>query len=464
LKKSQYLGLIIAVSILILMNFLPASELLSRSAINNIAILIAVIVLLITEPIPIGITCLFSIPLLVIFNVVPNVSAALSGFTNPIVFFVLASFGVSRAITKVPLASRLLKTLMNLFGRNVKTMLLVFMIVTALISSVVSNVAATAVFLAIVITFLNIYDSEQDRRKTGKAFMIGLPVAGMIGGMLTPAGSSLNLLTLSYLERLSGISVSFVEWMFMGIPIVAVILPIAWLIIIKVYGLTELNTEEIQQFVKGLDVPKKMDAKEIYVIALVLLMLIFWVLSSWYPVFNITVVILVGFALLFVPGFQVLSWDEFVESVSWPAFFLLGSIITIGDALITNEVTEWLIATFFPGSINLPLVGVTFVVAIIVFLMLIVVPVAPALIPLLAVPFAGLAANMNMTPVLPLMTLGLAVANCYLLPLDTVPIITYMTGYYKMWEMPKSTAFIQLTLTVITAIWLPIALRILGYL
>jgi hypothetical protein len=39
-----------------------------------------------------------------------------------------------------------------------------------------------------------------------------------------------------------------------------------------------------------------------------------------------------------------------------------------------------------------------------------------------------------------------------------------MTGYYKMWEMPKSTAFIQLTLTVITAIWLPIALRILGYL
>jgi len=464
LKKSQYAGLIIAIAILVLMNLLPASELLSRSAIHNMAILIAVIVLLITEPIPIGITCLFSIPLLVIFNVVPNVPAALSGFTNPIVFFVLASFGVSRAIIKVPLASRMLKGLIALFGKNVKTMLLVFMVVTALISSLVSNVAATAVFLAIVITFLNIYDRESDRRRTGKAFMIGLPVASMIGGMLTPAGSSLNLLTLSYLERLSGISVSFVEWMLMGIPIVAVALPLAWLIIVKVYGITELSREEIQQFVNDMDVPKKMDFKEIYVIALVLVMLVLWVLSSWYPVFNITVVMLVGFTLLFLPGFQVLSWDEFVESVSWPAFFLLGSIITIGDALITNEVTGWLIATFFPGTIDLPLVGVTFVVAIIVFLMLIVVPVAPALIPLLAVPFAGLAANMNITPVLPLMTLGLTVANCYLLPLDTVPIITYMTGYYKMWEMPKSTAFIQLALAVITAIWLPMALKILGYL
>lgn len=152
MKKSQYAGLIIAIAILVLMNLLPASELLSRSAIHNMAILIAVIVLLITEPIPIGITCLFSIPLLVIFNVVPNVPAALSGFTNPIVFFVLASFGVSRAIIKVPLASRMLKGLIALFGKNVKTMLLVFMVVTALISSLVSNVAATAVFLAIVIT------------------------------------------------------------------------------------------------------------------------------------------------------------------------------------------------------------------------------------------------------------------------------------------------------------------------
>lgn len=464
MKKSQYAGLIIAIAILVLMNFLPASELLSRSAINNIAILIAVIVLFITEPIPIGITCLFSIPLLVIFNVVPNVPAALSGFTNPIVFFVLASFGVSRAITKVPLASRMLKGLITLFGKNVKTMLLVFMIVTALISSVVSNVAATAVFLAIVITFLNIYGEEKERRRTGKAFMIGLPVASMIGGMLTPAGSSLNLLTLSYLEKLSGISISFVEWMLMGIPVVAVSLPIAWLIIVKVYGITELSAEEIHQFVQDLDVPKKMDFKEKYVIALVVVMFVLWLLSSWYPAFNITVVILVGFTLLFLPGFPVLSWNEFVESVSWPAFFLLGSIITIGDALIANEVSEWLIATFFPGTIDLPLVGVTFVVAIIVFLMLIIVPVAPALIPLLAVPFAGLAANMNITPVLPLMTLGLTVANCYLLPLDTVPIITYMTGYYKMWEMPKSTAFIQLALAAITAIWLPIALKILGYL
>ncbi|HHU29094.1 MAG: SLC13 family permease [Bacillota bacterium] len=462
MSKSQIIGAILAVLILIVMNFIPATDLLSRSAINNIGILIAVIVLLVTEPLPIGITCLSSIFLLVIFNVTPDVKSALSGYTNQIVFFVLASFGISEAITKVPLTNRFLKILIKLFGKNVRLILLAFMIASAVLSSFVSNVAATAVFIAVVLTFMQIYKNDNDRKRTGKAFMIALPVASMIGGMLTPAGSSLNLLTMNYIRQLTGISVSFVEWMLMGIPVVVIMLPIAWLIIVKVYGVTELGEKDIQEFVNNLDVPEKMDFKEKYVIAIVFAMFVFWILSSWYPVFNITVVALVGFFLFFLPKIQILTWDEFEKSVSWPAFFLLASIITVGDALIANGVEKWLI-TFLPSSINLPLFGIAFVVGIIVFLMLIIVPVAPALIALLSAPLVGLSANIGITPLLPMMTLGLTVANCYLLPLDTVPIITYMTGYYKMYDMPKSTAFIQVIMAAVVAAWLPVALKIIGH-
>ena len=136
--------------------------------------------------------------------------------------------------------------------------------------------------------------------------MIALPVASMIGGMITPAGSSLNLLTMNYIRQLTGISVSFVEWMLMGIPVVVIMLPIAWLIIVKVYGVTELGEKDIQDFVNNLDVPEKMDFKEKYVIAIVFAMFVFWILSSWYPVFNITVVALVGFSCFSCPKFRFL--------------------------------------------------------------------------------------------------------------------------------------------------------------
>ncbi|QSX08978.1 anion permease [Alkalibacter rhizosphaerae] len=462
MKKSQIIGLILALAILIGMNFLPASETLSIGGRNTLGILFTVIVLLITEPIPIGVTCLLSIPLLVLFKAVPTIPAALGGFTNPIVFFVLASFGISRALTKVPLSNRLLKVLIKTFGKNVKRVMLAVMITIAVVSSVISNVAATAVFISIVLGFLQIYKREEDRRKTGKTFMIALPVAGMIGGMLTPAGSSLNLMTLSFLEELTGASVTFLEWMVIGVPVVLVVLPFAWFILLKIYPVVEIPEKDIMDYVDTLDVPEKMDAKERYVLLLMTIMFTLWILSSWFPVFNITIVALVGFAFLFIPGFEIITWDEFLASVSWPAFFLVGSVITIGGALISNGVSQWLVANFFPQTLNLPTIGIGFVAGIIVFLMLIIVPVAPALIPLLSAPFVGLAVSIGISPVFLMMVLGLTVANCYLLPLDTVPLLTYMTGYYKMQDMPKVTAFIQLFLAVIVAIWVPIALSILG--
>lgn len=462
MKKSQIIGLLLAILILVGMNFLPTSETLTIGGRNTLGILFAMIVLLITEPIHIGVTCLLSVPLLFFFKAVPAVGGALSGFTNPIVFFVLVSFGITRALTKTPLSNRLLKALIKVFGKNVKRVLFAVMLTAAVISSVISNVAATAMFIAVILGFLQIYKKEEDRKKTGKAFMIGLPVAAMIGGMMTPAGSSLNLVTLGFLKDLTGSTVTFLEWMVVGIPVFIVMLPIAWFIVLKMYPVVEIPEKDIMEYVKSLDVPEKMSAKETFVLFLMVGMLTLWILSSWFPIFNITVVAIVGFGLLFIPGFEIITWDEFIASISWPAFFLVGSIITVGGALIANGVSTWLVTSFFPESINLPTLGIGFVAALIVFLMLVVVPVAPALIPLLSAPFVGLAVSGGISPVFLMMILGLAVSNCYLLPLDTVPLLTYMTGYYKMQEMPKATVFIQLALAVILAVWVPVALGIVG--
>lgn len=43
---------------------------------------------------------------------------------------------------------------------------------------------------------------------------------------MTPAGSSINILILKLLETYSGIRVGFFDWMFFGIPVTAVLLPI----------------------------------------------------------------------------------------------------------------------------------------------------------------------------------------------------------------------------------------------
>lgn len=55
-----------------------------------------------------------------------------------------------------------------------------------------------------------------------------------------------------------------------------------------------------------------------------------------------------------------------------------------------------------------------------------------------------------------MMAAALCAGNCYLLPLDTVPLITYAKGYYSMTDMAKSTLFLQIAMVILSAIWLPI--------
>ena len=60
--------------------------------------------------------------------------------------------------------------------------------------------------------------------------MIGVSISSMVGGVVTPIGSSINLLALYVLKKQTGLYVSFAQWMCIGIPIVLCTIPIAWFI------------------------------------------------------------------------------------------------------------------------------------------------------------------------------------------------------------------------------------------
>ncbi|MBQ6468950.1 MAG: DASS family sodium-coupled anion symporter [Lachnospiraceae bacterium] len=465
LRKLAILGATIAAVSLLIMQHVPTSELLPMPARNTLFVLIAVIALLVTEVFPIGIVCLLAVPLMYFFKCTPSVPGALSGFTNPILYFVLASFGISEALTVVPVSKRLLLFLMKRGGKNTKRLMLAIMVVTALLSSIMSNVAAAALFVPVVLNFLDVYENEEDRNKTGRSYMIGLPVASMIGGMMTPAGSSINMLAISMLEKNAGMTITFVQWMFIGIPLTIVLLPIAWLICSKVFPPAPLEKEKIEAYVDSVtaEIPEKMGAKEKYVVIVLFGMLILWILSSWFPVLQISAVALIGLALYFLPGpLRVLTWADFKRSASIEAFLLLGVMISIGNVISESGLNLWIAEVIFPKAFPSSTVLVMGFIAVMVFLLLIIIPVAPALFAMLSGPLIAFCGKVGVSPAIAMAALGLCACNCYLLPLDTVPVITYSTGYYKMFDMPKATVWIQLVMIVICSLWLTIAGGILG--
>lgn len=454
MKKKQIIGISIAIIIIIGSMFMPAMGDVTQIGMRTIGMLAAFLILLVTESLPVVVISLIFCALMPLLGVAPNFGAALSGYSEPIVFFTLASFGIAAALTKIPLSQRILRVLLKAFGNNTEQVMLSMMVCCAILSAIVSNVPTCAIFMALALDFVKLYDNEADRRKTARAFMIAIPVASMIGGMMTPAGSSINLLAMGQLEKHAGVSISFVQWMLAGTPLAIIMIPLAWFLMCKIYKPAELTRQQVLDFIDNMGIPEKMDSKEKKVCVITVIMLALWILSSWVPAINVMVVAMLGCCVMFLPGVEVLDVDTFLRENSWDAFFLVGSVISIAGAMIDNGVSAAIANAIPQLGVSLPIL-IAFT-AILIFLTLIVIPVATSMIPIMAVPLIAIATNSGVNPALIMMAAALCAGNCYLLPLDTVPLITYAKGYYSMTDMAKSTLFLQIAMVILSAVWLPI--------
>lgn len=295
----QLFGMIMSVGVLVAVFLLPIPEGLTDIGFITIGLLIFFLIMLITEALPVGVICFLSLALLPILGVTKNLGTGLIGFSNTMLFFVLASFGLAEAVTSTQSVQRVLHTLLKKFGKDVKTCILAIMVTGGLVSSLVTDVPTVVVFMGIGASFLKLYKNDADRQQTARPLMIGIPVAIMLGGVMTPAGSGINILTIGLLQNIAGIQITFVQWMVCAIPIVVLMLPLAWFVLMKIYPPAEIDQAEIQSYLTTIEVKEKISKTEWKVITIALGMMFFWVLSSFVSGIEVTIVALVGCSLFF---------------------------------------------------------------------------------------------------------------------------------------------------------------------
>ena len=463
MSKRQKIGLCLAALVLLIIFFMPNFSGLTLEGQNTIGLTLFFLILLVSEAMPVSVSSLLTIGLIPVFNVSERFEGAVMGFAHPVIFFIIASFGIAGAIMNVPTPKRILLMLLKKAGNRIEMILLAMMIATAATSFFMSNVPACAIMMTIALEFINLLEEGEEKKSIGKTFMIAIPVATMIGGMATPASSSLNLLAIGLLEQQTGHTINFVQWMAIGIPLVIFLIPFAWLLIIKVYKPAQIDPLKISAYKENIHVQiqGKANRKEIYVIVIIAAMLILWIASSWIQGIEVFTVAVLGCALFMLPGINVLPFNKFLSGINWDVVFISGTVLSIANALVENGVSVWLVENLYPAHLTLQVNLLVGLAAVVAFIMLLMITSAPALITVLAGPFITIAVANGVPPAFLMIALAFCACNCYLFPLDTVQLITYSKGYYRMTDMGKSTIFLQITLVIILAFWLPFMGRVL---
>src|SRR5690606_19524581 len=134
-------------------------------------------------------------------------------------------FIIACAWVKTGLAQRFAWWMLSRAGTDSRRVVYVFVIGAGIVSAIMSDISAAAIFMAIALGIFESRDIKPGSR-FGRAIMLGIPIGSLIGGVGTPAGSSINLLGLEIISQHGGERISFVEWMALGIPMVVVLLPL----------------------------------------------------------------------------------------------------------------------------------------------------------------------------------------------------------------------------------------------
>ena len=193
------------------------------------AILAMVVVLWITEALPMAVTAVLGPVLAVVFLVAPA-QTALAPFADPIIFLFIGGFilaqamfvhGVDRRIAFTALSSRFV-------GVSPSRILIVYGGVATVLSMWISNTATTAMMfpigLSIVAHMKSVSTgSAANIQRFALAMMLITSFGASIGGMGTPVGTPPNLIGIGMLQRLTGTQISFFNWMAIGVPLVIVL-------------------------------------------------------------------------------------------------------------------------------------------------------------------------------------------------------------------------------------------------
>ena len=204
---------------------------LSPEAHRLAAVMGAVVVLWMTEALPMPATALLGAAACVALRVAPA-REVFAPFADPLMFLFIGSFILARAIFLHGLDRRVAYGVLAwpwLGGRPARVMV-AFGVVTAMISAWISNTATTAMMFGIGISLLAVMErAREDGRpgldpRFGTGLMLLTSFAASVGGLATPVGTPPNVIGIGFIRSQLGVEITFFEWMAIGLPTMLVLL------------------------------------------------------------------------------------------------------------------------------------------------------------------------------------------------------------------------------------------------
>jgi sodium-dependent dicarboxylate transporter 2/3/5 len=459
-------------------------------------ILLGVIILWVTEPVPIPIGGLIGVGAIVLMGVA-SADDALEPFGSSTVFTFIGAFILAQAMLKHGLARRFAFRVLSMpgVGQSTLRLMIAFGLVTCALSAFVSNTATVAMLLPTALGFLTVIakllqdrglvaeDFDPLRLRVGAALMLMLAYAATVGGLLTPVGSPPNLIGRGLIEEATGDKITFAQWTGAALPLCAIMFVVLIVVTLLLNKPEIRRIEGVEEYVAAqrAEMGPLSRAERNTLIAFCVTVSL-WILpgvvavvagadSSVYETLSDRldegIIAVLGASLLFLLPTEwrsrsfTLNWSD-AARIDWGTIVLFGTGIIFGALLADTGLAKTI------GNSANDALGLSSTFAITMFAVLLAVLVsettsntasAAVVVPII-IPIAVAA---HVDPLVPALAATFAASFGFMLPVSTPQnAVVYGSGAVRITTMIRTGASFDVIGALIILIGLPIMVAIIG--
>jgi sodium-dependent dicarboxylate transporter 2/3/5 len=337
------------------------------------------------EAIPLAATALLPIIIVPLLGV-PDARTVLAEYANPSVLLLLGGFLVALAMERWQLHRRMAFAIMLKVGTEPRRLVLGMMLATGFISMWVSNTSSALMMLPVAIAIASMTapigaaPPGRDLANFSAALLLAVAYGATIGGMGTLIGTPTNALVQGFMARNFGVDITFLDWLAFGLPTVALLLPAAWFLLVRV-GLPfdprriPIDRSAVHAGFAGLG-GLSMQERRVAMVAIAAAVL--WITRPWLSALpglggldDTVIAVAAGLSLFLIPagsGREALLRPSDLAALPWTVLLLFGGGLALAAAIKESTLAQTLgVLLAGLGGWPLPLLIIAMVLLLIVW-------------------------------------------------------------------------------------------------
>lgn len=295
----------------------------------------------ITEAVDFAVTAFLPIAVNAVFEIT-DMSSVISNYASETILLLLGASILTVSWEETGLDRRIAARFLSLVGSKVRHQVVFWFILCVILSAVLPNAVVCAAMTPIAVSMLR-YVGEKDiaKSKVGSLLLLTIAYGTGVGGLASPLGGAMNLVTVDYLEQITGEEYMYISWVIRFLPIMIVLVTSNVIMLLmgckkgdELGGSKEYFKEQYRAF-------PKISREEAISLALFLIATVLSFARQLYqaylpglkPAYVFIICAILSFFITKKDGTRLMTWKSAQKNIVWDLIYVFAGGLALGTLI-----------------------------------------------------------------------------------------------------------------------------------